>query len=34
LQAKLDDISAQIATNEAAMDAYYARRDEGFTGLN
>jgi hypothetical protein len=33
LQAKLDSVSEQIATSEAAMDAYYARRDEGFTDL-
>jgi DNA anti-recombination protein RmuC len=33
LQARLDSVSEQIATSEAAMDAYYARRDEGFTDL-
>ena len=31
LQADLDRIAAEIAKNDAAMEAYYARRDE--TGL-
>jgi septal ring factor EnvC (AmiA/AmiB activator) len=31
LQADLDRISAQIADSEAALDEYYARRDD--TGL-
>jgi hypothetical protein len=34
LQADLDRVAEQIATNEAAMDEYYARRDEGVIGLN
>jgi ribosomal protein S20 len=34
LQADLDRVSAQIAASEAAMDEYYARRDEGVIGLN
>lgn len=34
LEAHLDRVAEQIALSEAAMDEYYARRDEGVTDLS